>query len=93
MCHRIGIKSYASNISFGRRPNPSGFGDGRVAKFAHDLGSSQIANMAATVCQAQKELFARFKICRAPKYVPSHHTWVMMSIERNFEIHRCHLTS
>ena len=32
VCHRIGIKSYASNISFGRRPNPSGFGNGRVAK-------------------------------------------------------------
>ena len=70
MCHRIGIKSYASNISFGRRQNPSGFGNGRVAKGAHDLGSSQIANMAATVCQAQGELFAGSKICWALKCVP-----------------------
>ena len=32
VCHRIGTKSCASNISFGRRPNPSGFENGRVAK-------------------------------------------------------------
>ena len=49
--------------------------------------------MAATVCQAQEELFAGSKICWAPKYVPSYHTWVMMSIERNVEIHGRHLTS
>ena len=29
---RIGIKSYVSNISFGRRSNPSGLGNDRVAK-------------------------------------------------------------
>ena len=37
---------------FWASPNSSGFGYGRVAKWAHDLGWSQIANMAATVCQA-----------------------------------------
>ena len=47
---------------------------------------------AATVCQAQGELFAGSKICWAPKYVPSYHTWLMMSIERNVEIHGRHLT-
>ena len=52
-----------------------------------------MANMAATVCQAQEELFAGFKICWAPKYVPPKHTWVMMSIGRNVEIHSRHLTS
>ena len=41
---------------------------------SHDLGWSQIANMAAMVCQAQEELFAGFKICSAPKYVPPYHT-------------------
>ena len=49
--------------------------------------------MAAMVCQAQEELFAGSKICWAPKYVPSLHTWVRMSIERNAEIHGRHLTS
>ena len=78
---------------FWASPNSSGFGNGRVAKWAHDLGWSQIANMAATVRQAHEELFAGSKICWAPKYVPSYHTWVMMSIERNVEIHGRHLTS
>ena len=50
------------------------------------MGWSQIANMAAPVRQAHEELFAGSKICWAPKYVPSYHTWVMMSIERNVEI-------
>ena len=36
--------------------------------------SAKKTNMAATVCQAQEELFAGFKICWAPKYVPSYHT-------------------
>ena len=49
--------------------------------------------MAATVCQAQEELFAGSKICWAPKYVPPKQTWVMMSIERNVEIRGRHLTS
>ena len=49
--------------------------------------------MAATVCQAQEELLAGFKICWPPKYVPSYHTWFMMSIERNVEIQGRHLTS
>ena len=48
--------------------------------------------MAATVCQVQEELFTGSKICWAPKYVPPKHTWVMMSIERNVEIHGRHLT-
>ena len=52
-----------------------------------------MANMAATVCQAQEELFAGFKICWALKYVARTHTWVMMSIGRNVEIHGRHLTS
>ena len=52
-----------------------------------------MANMAATICQAQVELFAGSKICWALKYVPSKHTWVMMSIGRNVEIHGRHLTS
>ena len=93
VCHRIGIKSYASNISFEGRPNPAVFENGRVAKWAHDLRSSQIANMAATVCQAQEEFSAGFKISWAPKSVPPYHTWVMISIERNVEIHGRHLTS
>ena len=56
---------------FWASPNSCGFGNGRVAKWADDLGWSQIANMGATICQAQEELFAGFKICWAPKYVPS----------------------
>ena len=56
---------------FWASPNSSSFGNGRVAKGAHDYGWSQIANMTATVCQAQEELFAGSKICWAPKYVPS----------------------
>ena len=48
-------------------PNSSGFGNGRVAKRAHDLGWSQIANMAATIRQAHEELSAGSKICWATK--------------------------
>ena len=55
---------------FWASPNSSGFGNGRVAKWAHDLGWSQIANMADTVHQAQEEFSAGSKICWAPKYVP-----------------------
>ena len=62
VCPRIGINSYLSNIHFGRRPTPAGFGNGRVAKSAHDLGFTRIAHMVALVCQAEKELLARTKI-------------------------------
>ena len=32
VCSRIGSKCYVSNMPFGRRPNPPGFGNGRFAK-------------------------------------------------------------
>ena len=75
---RLGPECAIGLISSHMRPTyllavaqtPPVFGNGRVAKWAHDFGSSQIANMAATVCQAQEELFAGSKICWAPKCVP-----------------------
>ena len=84
---------YVSNISFGRHPNPSGFGNRRVAKWANDLGLTQVGHIVALVCGAQEGLLARSKICWALKYILPNHTWVMMSIERNSEIQGRHLTS
>ena len=66
MCTRIGTKSRVSNIPFGRRPNPRGFGNGRVA---HGWGWTKIAHMVALVCQAQGELLVGTKIYPALKYV------------------------
>ena len=58
---------YGSIIPFGRRPNTSGFGNGR----AHDLELTPITHLLALMCQAQEALCARFKICWALKYVLS----------------------
>ena len=71
VCPKIGTKCYVSDIPFRRRPNPPAFGDGRVAKGAHDLGLTQIALMVAWVCQVQEDLLAGIKICWAPKDVLS----------------------
>ena len=57
-----------------------------VAKWAHDLRLAQIANVAAMVCQAKEELIAGSKVCWGPKYVPSIHTWFMMSNGNGVEI-------
>ena len=67
----FGLKSYVSNMPFGRRPNPPGFGNGRVA---HDLGFNQIARKMTLMCVAQDELLVPSKICWAPKYIPSKYT-------------------
>ena len=63
--------SYVSNMLFGRRPNPPGFGNGRVA---HDLGFTQIARKMTLMCAVQDELLVPSKICWAPKYIPSYYT-------------------
>ena len=93
MCHRIGIKSYVSNVSFGRRPTPPVSGMAGSPSEPIILDGPKIAKMAATVRQAQGELFAGSKICWAPKYVPTEHYSVMTSTGRNVEIHGRHSTS
>ena len=80
MCPGISIKSSVSNIPFGRRQTPLDLGMAGPASEPMISELARIAPMVALLCQAQEELLARSKICWAPKYLLSEHTWVIIQL-------------